>query len=1296
MLVIWGNPAASSSFINKLQHQWNKLKLPITDISATFVYFTDLKEDLSADELAKLHQILDDESHKNTGLNNKNVSKSGANLTLTIPRPGTISPWSSKATNIIHNCGLTRVNRVERGIAWTIEIEAETDLTADQKTILESFLYDRMMETIIRKTDDASALFQQAKPAPGNSIDILTDGIKALEDANKNMGLALADDEISYLMASFSELERNPTDVELMMFAQANSEHCRHKIFNSTWTIDQNDQDHTLFEMIRNTHQSRPGNVLSAYKDNAAVMKGHEGGRFYPDPSTKTWQTNTENIEILMKVETHNHPTAISPFPGASTGSGGEIRDEGATGRGGKPKAGLTGFSVSNLQIPGYPRPWETEYGKPDRIVSALDIMIEGPLGSAAFNNEFGRPNLTGYFRTFEQEVETDDGSKERRGYHKPIMIAGGYGNIQSNHVEKKTIQSGDKIIVLGGPAMLIGLGGGAASSMAQGEGTESLDFASVQRDNPEMERRCQEVIDRCWAHAENNPITSIHDVGAGGLSNALPEIIHDSAKGGNFELRHVPSDEPGMSPVEIWCNESQERYVLAISENNLKLFEEICDRERCPWAIVGTATQEQILKLNDKEFNNSPIDIPMEVLFGKVPKMHREVNEYKSKGKDLLLEQVSIQEAAYRILTLPAVSEKTFLITIGDRSITGMVARDQMVGPWQVPVANAAVTTSSYDTYCGEAMAMGEKAPLALIDPAAAARMSIGEVITNLASVAIKSLSSINLSANWQAAADYKEEGAALYQAVAAVGLDLCPKLGIAIPVGKDSMSMRSQWENKEVISPISAVITGFAPADDVRKTLTPQLQRMADTELLLIDLGQGKNRLGGSALAQVFQQIGKTCPDVVHSKVLKNFFEAIQELNQASMILAYHDRSDGGLLVTTMEMAFAGHTGITIHLDDLSTDNIAALFNEELGAVIQIENRNLAEVMKILSKYDLDLTTHEIGTINDEGKIVYCSNDQPVLENQWSYYRELWGRTSFEMQKIRDNPACALEEHNIRTKLERTGLHAALSFQPSDLKDRSEEQGPKVAILREQGVNGQMEMAAAFHKAGFTAIDVHMSDLIEGRFNLSEFTGLVACGGFSYGDVLGAGQGWAKTILFNEKLRTQFQDFFARTKTFALGVCNGCQMLSGLKELIPGSEHWPKFIRNTSDQFEARTVMVQIEDTPSIFFKGMEGSRMPIAVAHGEGHAYFANGNCEQPNLVALRFIDDDGSPTQSYPLNPNGSIEGVTGLTTSNGRVTIMMPHPERVFRTVQNSWAPSDWGENSPWLKMFVNARLWCAK
>ena len=1287
MIIISGAPALSAFRRRKLLVSLKQAVPSITDVVAEFQHFADLSAPLSDDDLETLKALMQ------YGPAEQPVSSTGQ-LLVVVPRPGTISPWSSKATDIAHNCGLDHVVRIERGTAYYIE--TNESLSEQQLQQVGDLLHDRMVETVLTNLQQAESLFVQHQPAPLTEVDIMTGGVAALKEANISLGLALADDEIDYLVASFQGLERNPTDAELMMFAQANSEHCRHKIFNASWTLDGEDQPNSLFGMIRNTYKLGGENVLSAYSDNAAVVAGSTGGRFYPDPLSKEYGYSQEPVHLLMKVETHNHPTAIAPFSGAGTGSGGEIRDEGAVGRGSKPKVGLVGFTVSNLQIPNYTQPWEEDYGKPDRIVSALDIMIEGPIGGAAFNNEFGRPNLCGYFRTFEADF-----GGERRGYHKPIMIAGGYGNIREEHVEKPEFAPGAKLVVLGGPAMLIGLGGGAASSMTTGSSSADLDFASVQRQNPEIERRCQEVIDQCWQLGDSNPIAFIHDVGAGGLSNALPELVKDGGTGGVFELRTVPNDEPGMSPVEIWCNEAQERYVLAVKPEDIQRFEGICQRERCPFAVVGEATEDKTIRVSDQQFDNNPVDLPMSVLFGKPPKMHRTAQKQQVESEEFTTQYLNINEAVVRVLQHPAVASKSFLITIGDRSVTGMVARDQMVGPWQVPVADCAVTTVTYDSYAGEAMAMGERTPLALINAPASGRMAIGEAITNICATRVADIKDIKLSANWMCAAGSSGEDEKLYRTVEAVGMDLCPKLGITVPVGKDSMSMRTAWQeqdqDKSVTAPLSLIITAFSPVVDVRKTLTPQLHDLdEDTQLILLDLGAGANRLGGSILAQVYSQMGNTAPDVDDADTLKAFFITMQSLIESDSLLAYHDRSDGGLFTTLAEMAFAGHTGVSIDIGALDNDAMAVLFNEELGAVIQVKADQAEDILEQFTSANIN--AHAIGTVNRADSIDVSSNGDLLFSKPRVELQEHWSRTSYQIASRRDNADCVKQEFD-RIANPDPGLSAKLSYDPAeDICAPYIQSGakPKMAILREQGVNSHLEMAAAFDRAGFSAVDVHMSDLLAERQSLQNFSGLVACGGFSYGDVLGAGEGWAKTVLFNNQLRDQFEQFFHRPETFSLGVCNGCQMLSNLKTLIPGAELWPRFVRNLSEQFEARLSLVRVEDSPSILMQGMAGSYMPIAVSHGEGRAEFADSsalqNLQQTNQIALRYLENDLQVAAKYPANPNGSPDGITGVTSADGRATLMMPHPERVFRTVLNSWHPDEWGEDSGWMRLFRNARV----
>jgi phosphoribosylformylglycinamidine synthase len=1289
MMIFLGQIALSDFRLQKLQTALHE-HIPQLEIQAPqYCYFVTSSESLSAEELQRLQDIL--QTHTViTPADNARKPEHTQNLTV-VPRLGTLSPWASKTLDILHTCDLTKITRIERGIHYTLTWPRTTENVATIKNIL----HDRMTESVLENLNDADILFQAIAPAPLTTIDVLKNGAAALEHANKALGLALNSDEIDYLITAFQKLKRNPTDVELMMFAQANSEHCRHKIFNAGWTIDSEKQERSLFNMIRHTHEQHPANVLSAYKDNASVINGSEAARFFIDPATNQYAYQTEAVHILMKVETHNHPTAISPFSGAATGAGGEIRDEGATGRGAKPKAGLTGFSVSNLKIPAFTHAWEVDYGKPSHTASALQIMLDGPVGAASFNNEFGRPSICGYFRSYEQKIHDDV-----RGYHKPIMIAGGLGNIRPDHVIKNTIAHAAKIIVLGGPAMQIGLGGGAASSLTSGTSSNELDFASVQRSNPEMQRRCQEVIDQCWALGEKNPIVSIHDVGAGGLSNAIPELLHDSDRGGKLQLRAIPNAEPGMSPLAIWCNEAQERYVLAIRVEELGVLQTIAERERCPMAVVGEATIETELKLADQEFKNDPIDLPMQVLFGKAPQLQFTVARKTESPLPFSHDKIDINEAAMRVLKLPTVADKSFLITIGDRSVGGLVARDQMVGPWQIPVADAAVTASGYNDYCGEAMAMGERTPLALINPAASGRMAIAEAITNIASCTISKLSDIKLSANWMAAARYQDEAIGLFDTVKAVAMDLCPALELVIPVGKDSLSMRTVWEENNtahsVTAPLSLIISAFAPVTDIRTTLTPELQPIADSSLLLLDLGQQKNRLGGSALAQVYQQLGNSCPDLDDPALLKNFFAAIQELNQQGLILAYHDRSDGGLFVTLCEMAFAGNCGISANLDTLSSDVIANLFSEELGAVIQIQNSERERVMHCLEKHNLSHLCHEIGAINTEQKVIFSAQQKIIFSKTRVELQSAWSETSYQLRVLRDNPASAKQEFEHIQKDQRPKLHARLSF-PLPVVNIHKQAKPRVAILREQGVNGQLEMAAAFDRAGFQSVDVHMSDILNGSVTLNDFVGVAACGGFSYGDALGAGRGWAQSILLHARARDQFAEFFARPTTFTLGICNGCQMLAQLKELIPGASAWPTFTRNTSEQFEARVVMVEVQESPSLFFKNMQGSQIPIITSHGEGKATWETDvmreQANAQNIISLRYIDREMKATEAYPCNPNGSPGGSTALTSEDGRATIMMPHPERMFRASQFSWHPKEWQENSPWLQLFLNAREW---
>ncbi|MFW1817315.1 phosphoribosylformylglycinamidine synthase [Acinetobacter guillouiae] len=1273
MFIVAGAPAHSSFKQTQLLTRLASIS-SVQSIESQWVYLFD--QTLNEQQQQSALQLLND----GASFEVRQAASDEVQILVT-PRVGTISPWSSKATDIFANCN-TPVHRLERGVLFTLKGISEISDAVKQ------ILHDRMTESVFNKIDDATALFSETEPKPLNSIDILGQGKDALVKANSEFGFALSDEEIDYLTAAFNKMGRNPHDIELMMFAQANSEHCRHKIFGSEWTIDGEKQPLSLFQMIKNTYKESPTDVLSAYKDNASVIVGFDTQRFYPKKDEATghhiYKYKSQAAHILMKVETHNHPTAIAPFAGAATGSGGEIRDEGATGRGGKPKAGLTGFTVSNLNIPGFEQPWEENYGKPSRMASPLQIMIDGPLGGAAFNNEFGRPALNGYFRTFEQNV-----NGEVKGFHKPIMIAGGYGNIRPDHVEKDAIQPGDLLIVLGGPAMLIGLGGGAASSVDSGKLGENLDFASVQRENPEMERRCQEVIDACWRMEDFNPIVSVHDVGAGGVSNAMPELVNDHELGATLDLRKIPSLEPGMSPMEIWSNEAQERYVLAIKPESLELFESICARERCPFAVLGEATEARQLTVNDPLFENKAVDMPMQVMLGGTPRMSRSYETIQRKGDEFDASKVDLKDAIFRVLKNPTVASKSFLITIGDRSITGMVSRDQMVGRWQVPVADAAVTTTSLQGYTGEAMAMGERPPVALLNPAASARLAVAESITNIMCANIEQISDIKLSANWMAAAGQKGEDQALFEGVKAIGMEMCPALGIAIPVGKDSLSMRTTWndegEDKSVTSPMSGVITAFAPVLDVRKTLTPELKNK-DSVLVRIDLSKGQFRLGGSILAQVYKAIGSVTPDVDNFDEFKAFFALVQDWNNRGLIKAYHDIGDGGLLATVAEMMFASRLGVA--LEDQSTES---LFAEEIGAVLQISKVDWASLTDEVATSSLREAIRVVGTVNDSDKL---SVNGLLLDR--AELQQAWTEVSHQIQRLRDNVETADSEFALIGDKNHKGIIALPTF---DLNEPVEapyinERRPNMMILREQGVNGHVEMAAAFDKVGFNTVDVHMSDLLSGRVDLDDFEGLVACGGFSYGDVLGAGGGWAKSVLFNPKLRDQFEKFFNRDNTFSVGICNGCQMLAQLAPLIPGADNWPRFRRNTSEVFEARVVNVKVEKSPSILLEGMEGSILPIAVAHGEGRAETSAENfaaLNAGNQVILRYVDSMGNATQQYPLNPNGSPEAISGVTSKDGRATIMMPHPERNFRAIQHSWKPEEWTEDGAWLRMFRNAR-----
>ena len=1314
MKLIPGGPAVSDFRLEQLHADMRSASdvlESVESLDAHHIYFfeSDSNHPEALDEEALQNQLADLLPHADTA-NTTLLYDTGQTVAaepleaiqrLVIPRAGTVSPWASKALDILKNCGIKGMTGIERGVLWTLG--SKQPLPQQALSAIDAGIHDRMTECVVALAQANEVLFQTAATRELVLIDVLDGGIQALEQANTELGLALAADEMQYLLEHFAAMQRNPTDAELMMFAQANSEHCRHKIFNADWTIDGEAMQTTLFSMIRNTHESNPGGVLSAYADNAAVIRGHDCQRWFAD-ADGIYRRHSEPGHIQIKVETHNHPTAISPFPGAATGSGGEIRDEGATGNGGKPKAGLCGFSVSNLCLPDLAQPWEQGVGKPDRIASAMNIMLEGPIGAAAFNNEFGRPNLTGYFRTLEQRVESPDGDTVY-GYHKPIMIAGGMGAMRECNIAKLPVEPGATLVVIGGPAMLIGLGGGAASSMASGESDEALDFSSVQRDNPEMQRRCQEVLDRCIALGDQTPILSMHDVGAGGLSNALPELVHDAGLGGKFELRKIPNADPALSPMQIWCNEAQERYVLAVDTVKLEQFISICKRERCEYAMVGITTEESLLEVNDDRFGNKPVNMPLSVLLGKPPRMHRQVERQvqQSSSDAQTLAGVALDDAIQRVLQLPAVACKNFLITIGDRSITGQVARDQMVGPWQVPVADVAVTVADYDGFTGEAMAMGERTPVAMVDAVASGRMAVAESLTNLAASFVGDLANVSLSANWMAACGHKGEDAALFDTVRSIGIDLVPALGIAIPVGKDSLSMKTAWHDgdvqREVTSPLSLVVTAFSPVEDVRKTVTPQLRTdLGETDLLLLDLGFGKNRLAGSALAQVFNCTGDVAPDIDEPATLKAFFNVVQELLRRDLLLAYHDRSDGGLLVALAEMAFAGNVGLDIQLHSLSPNSNAALFAEEAGAVLQTRSRQYAEVMSVIEMAGLGDSLHTVGSLNHTCELVINRRDDVLFSAPLHELKSLWWSTSWQMSRMRDNPQCADEEYAAIANPEDPGLRPQLTFDPHLavaerlISTTAIDARPRVAILREQGVNGQQEMAAAFDAAGFQAVDVHMSDIINGDISLSGFQGLAACGGFSYGDVMGAGGGWANTIRHNPRAFDEFSAFFARDDGFGLGICNGCQMMSQLRDLIPGAGYWPVFKRNRSEQFEARVTMVEVFKSPSIFLTDMQGSRLPVVVAHGEGRCEFADEEKIADANVALAYVDNAGNLAEKYPANPNGSPYGVTGLCSDDGRFTIMMPHPERVYRSITNSWVPPQWGPRGPWLRMFENARV----
>ena len=1305
VLPLRGVTALSDFRVEKLLQKAAALGLPEVKLKSEFWYFVGSEKALDAATVEKLQALLAAQSVKETP-----EAREGLHLFLVTPRLGTISPWASKATNIAENCGLEGIERIERGMA----VWLEGALTDGQKQQWAALLHDRMTESVLTDIDAAAQLFHHIQSETFSSVDVLGGGKEALVKANTEMGLALSADEIDYLVENYQALNRNPSDVELMMFAQANSEHCRHKIFNADFILNGEKQPKSLFGMIRDTHNAHPEGTVVAYKDNSSVIEGAKIERFYPNAAeNQGYRFHEEDTHIIMKVETHNHPTAIAPFAGAATGAGGEIRDEGATGKGSRPKAGLTGFTVSNLNIPDLKQPWEQDYGKPEHISSPLDIMIEGPIGGAAFNNEFGRPNLLGYFRTFEEKF---DG--QVRGYHKPIMIAGGLGSIQAQQTHKDEIPEGALLIQLGGPGMLIGLGGGAASSMNTGTNDASLDFNSVQRGNPEIERRAQEVIDRCWQLGDKNPIISIHDVGAGGLSNAFPELVNDAGRGAVFKLREVPLEEHGLNPLQIWCNESQERYVLSILEKDLDTFRAICERERCPFAVVGTATDDGHLKVRDDLFSNNPVDLPLNVLLGKPPKTTRTDKTVTPSEKPFNAGDIDITEAAYRVLRLPTVAAKNFLITIGDRSVGGMTHRDQMVGKYQTPVADCAVTMMGFNTYRGEAMSMGEKPTVALFDAPASGRMCVGEAITNIAAVNIGDIGNIKLSANWMAACGNEGEDEKLYRTVEAVS-QACQALDLSIPVGKDSLSMKTVWqdgeEKKSVVSPLSLIISAFAPVKDVRKTVTPELKNVEDSVLLFVDLGFGKARMGGSAFGQVYNNMSGEAPDLDDTGRLKAFYSVIQQLVAEDKLLAYHDRSDGGLFATLAEMAFAGRCGLNVQLDSLTdfaaldwNDEkavkqhcIKTLFNEELGAVLQVNTADAARCIELLKQAGFSLNNHGFGGIgfpvfDKDERLQIRLNDELLFDQTRADLQCAWQETSHAIQRLRDNPACADSEFALIGDKDRSALFADVKFDVNeDIAAPFVNSGakPKIAVLREQGVNGQIEMAAAFTRAGFDAYDVHMSDLMAGRVHLADFKMLAACGGFSYGDVLGAGEGWAKSILFHPALRDQFAAFFADPNTLTLGVCNGCQMVSNLAEIIPGTAGWPKFKRNLSEQFEARLSMVHVPKSASLILNEMQGSSLPVVVSHGEGRADFAlhGGKISDGLGIALQYVDGQNQVTQTYPLNPNGSPQGIAGVTNADGRVTIMMPHPERVYRAAQMSWKPEDWTELSGWYRLFAGAR-----
>ncbi|HSD17078.1 MAG TPA: phosphoribosylformylglycinamidine synthase [Thermomonas sp.] len=1297
MIVLEGAPALSPFRRDRLQARLNAIVPGLRISGAWHGYWIDPDPGASPDREA-LKRIL----QAGDGVAD---AEPGSISRYVVPRLGTLSPWASKATELLRGAGLP-VKRVERGmridvVGWPAD--------AVSQAALGKLLHDPMTQSLLATREDGAALFA-ANPRGALEAIPLAD----LEAANARLGLALAGDEIDYLRERYGELGRDPHDIELMMFAQANSEHCRHKIFNASWTIDGREQATSLFKMIKNTHATTPEHTLSAYSDNAAVVEGYATARFRPDPATQHYRSEAvADSAFCIKVETHNHPTAIAPFPGASTGAGGEIRDEGATGRGGRPKAGLCGFSVSHLRIPTLPQPWEGERALNPRMAPALEIMLDGPLGAAAFNNEFGRPNLVGYFRSFELLEGLPDGSRLARAYDKPIMLAGGIGALDRPMVAKLSLSDGDAVVVLGGPAMLIGLGGGAASSVASGDSAEDLDFASVQRDNPEMERRAQEVLDRCVALAADNPILSVHDVGAGGLSNAIPELLHDSGVGGVIDLGKVPNDDPSLSPMQLWCNESQERYVLGIPQARVAEFAALCARERCVFAVVGTATKEERLVVG---YAGEPpaIDLPMDLLFGKAPKMHRDTaHPAPPRWPEADTDGLDLREAGLRVLAHPCVASKSFLVTIGDRTVGGLTARDQMIGPWQLPVADCAITLSGFDGFTGEAMAIGERTPLALLDAAASARMAVGEAITNLLAAPVESLARIKLSANWMAAAGHAGEDARLFDAVRAVGMELCPELELSIPVGKDSLSMQAQWQTDGVaqksVSPVSLVVSAFAPVVDVRAQATPLLRRDIESELWLIGLGAGRQRMGGSVLAQchpdatdghALPAFGGDVPDLEEPQRLRALFELVRDAREGGMLLAYHDRSDGGVFATLCEMAFASHLGLEIRLDGWGDgrgdDVFSTLFNEELGAVVQVPVEERAAFADLVARHGLIECAQRIARPTTAPTIRVSDADETLVEWRWDELFDAWWSVSHAMQKLRDNPDGADSERDAARRFDAPGLQPKLTFDAAeDISAPFVSTGarPKVAILREQGVNSQVETAFAFDRAGFDTFDVHMSDLVAGRFDLADFNGFVACGGFSYGDVLGAGRGWATSILERTALRDMFAAFFARQDAFSLGICNGCQMMAQLRGIIPGAEHWPTFQRNASEQYEARLALLEVGESPSLFLRGMAGSRIPVAVAHGEGRAVFDSAVDHGAVDVALRYVTGDGRVAEAYPANPNGSPGGIAGVSSRDGRATILMPHPERTLRRANFSWAPRDWPEDSPWQRMFRNARAW---